>query len=105
MSSTGWIRGLVILAAAGLGLAAAGLPAEALDKPAGLAVDAGAEIRFTWAKVDDAGLYRVAVFDAPDGEGKRLLLAAVWSAARPGPTARRRRCRAPGTCPAPAPCP
>ncbi|HTB34469.1 MAG TPA: tetratricopeptide repeat protein [bacterium] len=78
MSSTGWIRGLVILAAAGLGLAAAGLPAEALDKPAGLAVDAGAEIRFTWAKVDDAGLYRVAVFDAPDGEGKRLLLAAVW---------------------------
>ncbi|HXC65092.1 MAG TPA: tetratricopeptide repeat protein, partial [bacterium] len=43
-----------------------------------VAVEPGAQPRFIWAGVDGASLYRVAVFDAPDSEGKRLLLAAVW---------------------------
>jgi hypothetical protein len=72
------ILGLRSLAAAGLLLAAQGAGAEALNKPDHVAVEPGAQPRFLWAGVDEAGLYRVAVFDAPDAEGKRLLLAAVW---------------------------
>jgi hypothetical protein len=61
-----------------LGLVARGLPAASLEKPDGLAVETGAGSRISWDSVEEAGLYRVAVFDAPDSEGKRLLLAAEW---------------------------
>lgn len=78
MNSTRSSIGLRLLGALCFGLAAHGLPGAALEKPDGLAVEAGAGARVSWNGVEDAGLYRVAVFDAPDGEGKRLLLAAVW---------------------------
>jgi hypothetical protein len=78
VKSTRWSTSLRILGALGFLWAGRGLSAAALDKPEGLSVDAGAQARFTWNGVEEAGLYRVAVFDAPDGEGKRLLLAAVW---------------------------
>ena len=75
---TRWILGLRGLAAAAFLLAAHGAAAEALAKPDHVAVEPGAQPRFIWPGVDGASLYRVAVFDAPDAEGKRLLLAAVW---------------------------
>jgi tetratricopeptide (TPR) repeat protein len=59
-----------------LGLTAP-LIAAPLPKPAAVTVDPQGP-RFSWDAVDGAQLYRVAVFDAPDAEGKRLLLAAVW---------------------------
>jgi|GEM_PF-3669568 len=73
-----WIPGLRALAVAVFFLAARGAAAETLAKPDHVAVEPGAQPRFIWAGVDEASLYRVAVFDAPDAEGKRLLLAAVW---------------------------
>ena len=66
---------LLLLAA----LSVAGLAhADLLPKPDGLSVDEAAGPRFSWSPVDGAAVYRVAVFDAPDAEGKRPLLAAVW---------------------------
>lgn len=53
--------------------------AGALARPSALSVDPQS-LRISWAAVPGAGLYRVAVFDAPDSSGKRLLLAAVWVA-------------------------
>jgi hypothetical protein len=67
---------LTLLALVLLGSAAA--HAEPLAKPLSLAVSATAEARFVWQAVDQAAVYRVAVFDAADKEGKRPLLAAVW---------------------------
>ncbi|HTB35268.1 MAG TPA: hypothetical protein VK842_10420, partial [bacterium] len=78
MKSTRSNIGLRWLGALGFCLAASGLHSAALEKPDGVAVDASAQPHFSWNAVTDAGLYRVAVFDAPDAEGKRLLLAAVW---------------------------
>ena len=78
MKSTRWSLGWRFFGVACLCLVGRSLLAAALDKPIGLAVDAAAGPRFSWNRVDQAGLYRVAVFDASDGEGKRLLLAAVW---------------------------
>jgi hypothetical protein len=52
--------------------------AAPLSKPLSLAVSATAEARFVWQAVDGAAVYRVAVFDAADADGKRPLLAAVW---------------------------
>lgn len=71
-------RALKSLAALLFAFGAAGAGAEALPKPLALAVSATAEARFVWQAVDGAGVYRVAVFDAADAEGKRPLLAAVW---------------------------
>lgn len=68
-----------LLLAAALSLSALA-HAALLPKPEGLAVDEAAGPRFSWTPVEGAALYRVAVFDAPDAEGKRPLLAAVWVA-------------------------
>jgi tetratricopeptide (TPR) repeat protein len=57
---------------------ASAVHAETLSKPLSLAVSATAEARFVWQAVDGAAVYRVAVFDAADAEGKRPLLAAIW---------------------------
>jgi tetratricopeptide (TPR) repeat protein len=65
------------LLAAGLALDA-GLAAGPLAKPAGLSVSAGDATVIRWEPVEGAALYRVAVFDEPDADGKRPLLAAVW---------------------------
>ena len=54
--------------------------ADALPKPVAVSVDEAAGPRFSWSPVEGAAVYRVAVFDAPDVEGKRPLLAAVWVA-------------------------
>lgn len=63
------------------GLLAAGtLGAAPLPKPSDLVVEEGAVPRIRWKPVEGAALYRVAVFDQPDAEGKRPLLAAVWVA-------------------------
>jgi tetratricopeptide (TPR) repeat protein len=40
-------------------------------------VDSGS-LTLQWSAVDGAGLYRVAIFDAAQADGKRPLLAAVW---------------------------
>ena len=40
-------------------------------------VDSGS-LTLSWSAVDGAGLYRVAIFDAAQADGKRPLLAAVW---------------------------
>jgi tetratricopeptide (TPR) repeat protein len=66
----------LILAALALSLQGP-LHAAPLPKPAAVTVEPQGP-RFTWDPVPGAQLYRVAVFDAPDAEGKRLLLAAVW---------------------------
>lgn len=59
-------------------VAAAGLIA-ALPKPASLDVSTGGPAPvFRWEGVEGAELYRVAVFAAPDEEGKRELMGAVW---------------------------
>ncbi len=64
----GWLLAL------GARLAADGLPV-----PEGLqfhAVPGG--LTLSWQGVEGAGLYRVAIFDEPEADGKRPLLAAVW---------------------------
>jgi predicted Zn-dependent protease len=55
------------------------LDGAAFPRPGAVKVEAPGA-RISWIPVDGAQLYRVAVFDAPDAEGKRLLLAAVWVA-------------------------
>lgn len=66
------------LIVAGL-LGAASLRAAALAVPQGLAADVTpGSISLSWSAVEGAGLYRVAIFDAPDKDKKRPLLAAVW---------------------------
>jgi tetratricopeptide (TPR) repeat protein len=53
--------------------------AEVLPAPQGLRAEAaGGRVSIQWEPVPGAELYRVAVFDAADAEGKRPLLAAVW---------------------------
>lgn len=66
------------LLVAGFLMAASPAWAGALPKPEGLQVAGDAGARFEWQPVDGAALYRVAVFDAPEADGKRPLLAAVW---------------------------
>lgn len=68
------------LLVAGFLLSASGRAAEALPKPAGLSVSIGETAGIRWQPVEGAGVYRVAVFDAADADGKRPLLAAVWVA-------------------------
>jgi tetratricopeptide (TPR) repeat protein len=70
------LMGFVGLPLAGLlyGTAYAALPT-----PGNLAVEQGTGgLSLHWSPVEGAGLYRVAVFDAPEKDGKRPLLAAVW---------------------------
>jgi hypothetical protein len=51
----------------------------ALPKPAKVeASSEGPTPVFHWADTEGASVYRVAVFAAPDAEGKRPLMAAVW---------------------------
>lgn len=65
--------------ACSLALALAAPLAAALPRPEGLGAEpAGAGARIRWQAVEGAGLYRVAVFDEPEADGKRPLLAAVW---------------------------
>jgi hypothetical protein len=53
--------------------------AAGLATPANLAAEPGTgSLSVRWSPVQGAGLYRVAVFDAPEKDGKRPLLAAVW---------------------------
>jgi hypothetical protein len=60
-------------------LIAGSLRAAALAVPQGLAADVNpGSLSLSWSPVEGAGLYRVAVFDAPEKDGKRPLLAAVW---------------------------
>ena len=55
------------------------LAAAPLPVPKGLQAEAGeGGLSLSWEAVTGAGLYRVAVFDAPEKDGKRPLLAAVW---------------------------
>ena len=67
-----------------LGLLLAGslrgpLQAAGLAVPQGLAADVNpGSLSLSWTPVEGAGLYRVAIFDAPEKDGKRPLLAAVW---------------------------
>jgi tetratricopeptide (TPR) repeat protein len=50
-----------------------------LPKPAKVDVTSlGSTPIFRWDEVEGAALYRVAVFAAPDEEGKRAIMAAVW---------------------------
>lgn len=50
-----------------------------LPKPASIDVSApGGTPVFRWDSVEGATLYRLAVFAAPDEEGKRPIMAAVW---------------------------
>jgi tetratricopeptide (TPR) repeat protein len=65
------------LFAAGFALCGA-LNAAPLAPPEGLRIVEGPTPRFEWDAVEGAELYRVAVFDALDADGKRGLLAAVW---------------------------
>jgi hypothetical protein len=60
---------------------AAGLAGRlaALPKPASVTVStAGPAPVIRWGAAEGASFYRVAVFGAPDDEGKRPLMAAVW---------------------------
>jgi hypothetical protein len=61
---------------------ASGIPAPlpaSLPKPAKVDVaSVGSSPAFRWDEVEGAALYRVAVFAAPDEEGKRAIMAAVW---------------------------
>jgi len=60
-------------------LVAASHAFAALPKPAKVDVSAmGPTPVFRWDEVEGASLYRVAVFAAPDDEGKRELMGAVW---------------------------
>jgi hypothetical protein len=53
--------------------------AVGLSTPADLVAEPSAgSLNLRWSPVEGAGLYRVAVFDAPEKDGKRPLLAAVW---------------------------
>jgi hypothetical protein len=50
-----------------------------LPTPGNLAAEVGSGgLSLHWSAVEGAGLYRVAVFDTPEKDGKRPLLAAVW---------------------------
>ncbi len=59
-------------------LLSAGLLAESLARPAWVKVADGAKPKITWASVEGARLYRLAVFGQPDEEGKRPLMGAAW---------------------------
>ncbi len=54
--------------------------AAALDKPEGLSVtvEDGSPV-FHWAPVKGAGVYRLAVWAAPVGDGPRPLVGAIWT--------------------------
>jgi len=56
----------------------AGLLAESLARPSWVKVEAGAKPKISWAAVQGAGLYRLAVFSQADDEGKRPLMGAAW---------------------------
>lgn len=51
----------------------------ALPKPESVSVSTRGPVPvLSWTEVEGAAMYRVAVFAAPDDEGKRELMAAVW---------------------------
>lgn len=66
------------LLVAGFLLSVSGRAAAVLPRPGGLSVSVSGTARVSWQPVEGAVLYRVAVFDAADADGKRPLLAAVW---------------------------